>query len=254
MRKDFCWSPSKRHPLNLNNKNDLLWVILCQWDQHSDTRLHLVINGTQKNFNDKNWKEGSSGTWGQYEEGATVYFRHQFSISNPAKYSLINLEMVLQDEAIVYLNGKEVNRVSPSLQTSTVFALFPASYLVKKVNQLAISLHRSTSHSIFTPTDISFDIRLHLSTSQCLIPSIEGHAYDDEPNPDPDHPADQAFTESYVWWQSTTLPVNLYYNLYNDTFITPSLFRIGSPSTLDGRPRAFRVFGRIVDSAIITPF
>ena len=203
---------------------------------------------TQKNFNGKNWKEGSSGTWGQYEEGATVYFRHQFSISNPAKYSLINLEMVLQDEAIVYLNGKEVNRVSPSLQTSTVFALFPASYLVKKVNQLAISLHRSTSHSIFTPTDISFDIRLHLSTSQCLIPSIEGHAYDDEPNPDPDHPADQAFTESYVWWQSTTLPVNLYYNLYNDTFITPSLFRIGSPSTLDGRPRAFRVFGRIVDS------
>lgn len=204
----------------------------------------------EKKFNDKDWKEGSSGVWGQYDEGSTVYFRQQFFVSNPAKYSLILIDMVVQEEAVVYLNGKDICRFSQSAEVMRASALVPTIYLVKKVNQLAVSLHRPTSLlDLSIPVNITFDMRLHLSTSQCLIPSLSGQAFDDQPNPDPSHSASDAFTDSFLWWLSTTLPVNLYYILDNNTFISPSVLRIGTPSSLDGRPRALRVYGRVVDQS-----
>ena len=103
----------------------------------------------------------------------TAYFRHTFSLSNVGELTSLDLEIVRDDGAVVYLNGTEIVRtVMPSgsinyltRATSTIagnaedawngFALDPAS-LVEGTNVIAVEIHQKHPVS----SDASMNLRL----------------------------------------------------------------------------------------------
>jgi hypothetical protein len=73
----------------------------------------------QPGFNDASWASGSAELgYGDGDENTTVsygpnssnkyittYFRHAFTVSNPAQYSSLYLEWMRDDGIVIYLNG-----------------------------------------------------------------------------------------------------------------------------------------------------
>jgi hypothetical protein len=102
----------------------------------------------------------------------TTYFRHTFTVPDPARYTDLTLRLNRDDGAAVYLNGTEIARdlLNPDAlfsdpATGTVggatenqFFPFsvPASLLVAGTNVLAVEVHQNNS----TSSDISFDLEL----------------------------------------------------------------------------------------------
>jgi hypothetical protein len=103
----------------------------------------------------------------------TYYFRHTFSVANPANFTSLKLHFLIDDGAVFYLNGHEIYRTSnmPSgTITSTTQALsavgdattisqaidVPVSYLVAGNNLLAVEVHQSGTGS----TDVVFGMTL----------------------------------------------------------------------------------------------
>jgi len=132
-------------------------------------------------FNDGSWP-GGAGQFG-YGDGdevttlqssrITYYFRRTFSVVDPADLTALNVDLLYDDGAIVYINGNEVHRTSrmPSgsvnyLTTTTQaspdnsqesFSVNPASAgLVAGENTIAVEVHNRSSGS----SDISFDLQL----------------------------------------------------------------------------------------------
>lgn len=111
----------------------------------------------------------------------TTYFRHTFSVANPASISSLILRLVRDDGAAVYLNGTEVFRDnlppdplnyltqatnavedSPILITSVNPAL-----LIPGNNVIAVEIHQSTN----TSSDISFDLNL-IHNAPTVAPNV----------------------------------------------------------------------------------
>jgi hypothetical protein len=103
----------------------------------------------------------------------TTYFRHVFTVANPEEYALLDLRMVRDDGAVVYLNGKEVFRTNlPSHEiTYSTLALLgvtgddesfryqrtlDASLLLPGRNVLAVEVHQANPES----SDLSFALAL----------------------------------------------------------------------------------------------
>jgi len=138
-------------------------------------------------FNDSTWPSGPAQLgYGDGDEATTVsygpnasakyittYFRHAFTVSNPAVYQSLTLRLMRDDGAVVYLNGTEVYRTnlpSGSITSSTLASTAIAdaaedafqqttvspSLLVAGTNVLAVELHQSSGASI----DISFALEL----------------------------------------------------------------------------------------------
>ena len=220
------------------------------------------VNGkwTTASFNDHKWEEKKAGEWGVFDASHyTAFFRARFSVSDPAKYALLLLEMHLRNSAEVYLNGQLIRTYSQTVegagQNVTLSRMISATtFLVKGTNVLAIKLHARFSPSSSSPSSsmdddepILFDLRVHLTTTMCLTPQIDGLAMDDQANPDPSYPPSQAFGDHYSWWKGKQLPVNLRYFPENDFFIQPAQMRIATSSYDDGIPYSFRVYGQLVD-------
>ncbi|MEE8451472.1 MAG: alkaline phosphatase, partial [Thermoguttaceae bacterium] len=103
----------------------------------------------------------------------TTYFRHSFEVTGAADYSDLDLGVMRDDGAIVYLNGQEVARSNmptdpisyATFASATVggadettffsFALDPA-LLVEGTNVLAVELHQAN----LTSSDLGFDLEL----------------------------------------------------------------------------------------------
>lgn len=147
-------------------------------------------------FNDAGWGAGPAELgYGDGDENTvvsygpsqnnkfiTTYFRHSFSVANPASYAVLRLRVRRDDGVVVYLNGNEVFR--SNMGSGPVFfdtrasnagddgrTLFlgnvnPAS-LVSGNNVLAAEIHQESSGS----SDISFDLELVGSTDN-NAPSI----------------------------------------------------------------------------------
>ena len=119
----------------------------------------------------------------------TTYFRHTFSVADPARYTDLTLRLNRDDGAAVYLNGTEIARdlLNPDAlfsdpATGTVggatenqFFSFsvPASRLVAGNNVLAVEVHQNNS----TSSDISFDLELlgtlpGVGNSVTLLPGV----------------------------------------------------------------------------------
>jgi hypothetical protein len=101
----------------------------------------------------------------------TTYFRHSFNVASPALYQGLSFKLLVDDGAVVYLNGTEIIRRNLPLgeityQTlasaaiggtgETTFSEYtvPGSLLVAGSNVIAVEVHQSAPDS----SDLSFDL------------------------------------------------------------------------------------------------
>jgi len=112
----------------------------------------------------------------------TTYFRKSFTVNAPASIPQLQLALLRDDGAVVYLNGVEVARsnmpagaigaatpastaVSGAGETSFFGFPLPAELLVAGANLLAVELHQSGA----TSSDISFDASLRVTAATPLV-------------------------------------------------------------------------------------
>jgi hypothetical protein len=151
---------------------------------------------TALGFNDAGWSNGPAQLgYGDGDErtvvgfgpntGAkfiTTYFRRAFNVSDPTAFSALNLRLLRDDGAVVWLNGSEIycnnmpagpityaTVASSSVPDETAFYPSPVNpgYLVFGNNVVAVEIHQSVG----TSTDISFDFDL-LGVQSYLAPLI----------------------------------------------------------------------------------
>ena len=129
------------------------------------------------NYDDSTWNSGQTHMgYGDNDEVTTVkngirtlYVRKSINISNPSLYESAAIDLVFDDGAIVYVNGKEISRLNmPSgVVTSSTFAssvgeengevrITLNNELIQGKNTIAVEIHQESS----TSSDISFDLSL----------------------------------------------------------------------------------------------
>jgi len=103
----------------------------------------------------------------------TTYFRHAFNVANPSSYASLSLELLRDDGAVVYVNGREIFRdnmpsgtigyrtkasssMGGAAESTFYRATIAASNLTAGANVLAVEVHQSSTNS----SDISFDLIL----------------------------------------------------------------------------------------------
>ena len=148
-------------------------------------------------FDDSTWKSGKSQLgYGDGDEATivsygsnsnskfiTTYFRKAFSVANPANITALQLQLLRDDGAVVYLNGQEIVRSNmpagtigyTTLAPETIggadestfasFAINPA-LLVSGTNVIAVEIHQSVN----TSSDVSFDLKLDAVSSNVQPP------------------------------------------------------------------------------------
>ncbi len=149
-------------------------------------------------FNDASWATGNAELgYGDGDETTSVsygpspsnkyittYFRKTFTVSNPSQFYSLNLEVVRDDGAVVYINGTEVWRdnmpsgvISSNTMASSAIALgsesawnqvsISSTYLVAGNNTIAVEIHQESGGS----SDISFNLKLdgNLSPSSATV-------------------------------------------------------------------------------------
>ncbi|MBN8697271.1 MAG: metallophosphoesterase [Bacteroidetes bacterium] len=138
-------------------------------------------------FNDLNWAVGNAELgYGDSDEATTVsygvdgnnkhittYFRKQFNVTNPLAFNSLNLEIVRDDGAVIYINGNEVwrsnmpagsidynteasNTVAWPTEDDWQAATISAGHLVAGTNVIAVEIHQDDR----TSSDISFNLKL----------------------------------------------------------------------------------------------
>ena len=111
----------------------------------------------------------------------TTYFRRSFQVSDPAAFGSLNLRLLRDDGAVVYLNGTEVFRtnmpagtigsatlastaIAGAAESSFVAAAISPALLMTGTNVLAVEVHQSDRAS----SDLSFDLELTGGASAVL--------------------------------------------------------------------------------------
>jgi len=119
----------------------------------------------------------------------TTYFRKSFSVTNPAAFTTLTLDVIRDDGIVVYMNGNEVFRNNMPTSTIAYNTLSPvaiggtdesawitttlnANTLVSGTNVMAVEIHQQAASS----TDISFNTRLNAS-STAVTPIVTRGAY-----------------------------------------------------------------------------
>ena len=155
--------------------------------KYSDVGTDLGNSWKNSGFVDASWKSGQAELgYGDGDEKTvvgygsdtnnrfiTTYFRKSFTLTDKEKVTGLNLALKYDDGAVVYLNGKELQRYnmpsgtinSGTLAVNSVsgtnestfhtFAL-GSDLLVNGTNVLAVEIHQSAANS----SDISFDLEL----------------------------------------------------------------------------------------------
>jgi acid phosphatase type 7 len=137
-------------------------------------------------FDDAAWKSGNAQFgYGDGDEATivsygpnssakyiTTYFRIPFFVSNAANYTGLQLHLLVDDGAVVYLNGTEIHRVNmptgsisyTTLATSALGTPAEATFYTSSLpntlwtgtNVLAVEVHQANN----TSSDLSFDLDL----------------------------------------------------------------------------------------------
>jgi hypothetical protein len=146
-------------------------------------------------FNDASWPSGPAQLgYGDGDEATvvsfgpnasakyiTTYFRRSFPVTNPASFASLNLRILRDDGAVVYLNGVEVFRtnmpagaigagtlaataIGGTDESTFISTVLSPSALVAGTNVIAVEVHQSDP----TSTDISFDLELVGNSSVSL--------------------------------------------------------------------------------------
>lgn len=142
---------------------------------------------TSSAFDDSAWQRGPAELgYGDGDEATvvsfgpsstskyiTTWFRKTFTVAAPGVYSALDLALLRDDGAVVYLNGTEVHRsnmpggiIGPTTLASTAVAgsaeqqffaaVLPTTALVAGNNVLAVEIHQNLGNS----SDLSFDCEL----------------------------------------------------------------------------------------------
>ena len=115
----------------------------------------------------------------------TYYFRHSFTVANPAAFAALTARFVRDDGVVVYLNGVEIARSNMPAGTVSYTTLASSavadaaesqwfdvpvdpSRLVTGTNVVAVELHQSSASS----SDISFDFELRGTEVQVPPPVV----------------------------------------------------------------------------------
>jgi hypothetical protein len=154
--------------------------------------------GNWKNpaFDDAGWSSGA-GQLGYGESGLgttinnaphyfTYYFRRTFNVQNVAQYASFLAQVIRDDGAIVYVNGKEAGRTNmdPGVvfhydtvasvssagndETNLNNIVIPVSYLVEGTNTIAVEVHQFTLGS----SDVRFDLSLEAVPTVPMVTSL----------------------------------------------------------------------------------
>ncbi len=128
-------------------------------------------------YHDTAWSEGSAQLgYGDDDEATvigdsviTAYFRQRFTVADAAIFSDLDLNLIYDDGAVVYLNGSEIWRVnmpagpidygtfsSSGSSDNATATTYVGNQLVDGENVLAVEVHQRSAGS----SDISFDFRL----------------------------------------------------------------------------------------------
>lgn len=158
--------------------------------KYNDTGADLGTLWIQSAYNDASWSSGPSQLgYGDGDEATvtsfgpdaqnkyiTTYFRKKFSVSNKSKITSISAEILVDDGAIIYLNGNEIHRVnmpagtvtyttpaSSAIANENSFTAFTVNLadIVEGENIIAVEVHQSSG----TSSDLSFDLKLSASMS-----------------------------------------------------------------------------------------
>src|SRR5690242_14806015 len=83
-------------------------------------------NWMQPSFNDSGWLSGPAELgYGDSDEATVIpfgpdsankwitsYYRHKFTVANPAAYDGLSMSLVYDDGAVIYINGRELYRIN----------------------------------------------------------------------------------------------------------------------------------------------
>jgi hypothetical protein len=103
----------------------------------------------------------------------TTYFRHAFTVADPGRFLELELRLLADDGAVVYLNGTEVVRqnlpagavdfktltttsISGTAENAFTTYRIPSTHLVAGTNVVAVEVHQSAANS----SDLGFDLSL----------------------------------------------------------------------------------------------
>ena len=128
------------------------------------------------NYDDSTWSQGNAELgYGDGDENTvindstlTAYFRQSFTVADPLLFDSLDIDLIYDDGAVIYMNGTEIWRVnmptgvvdyntlaSSNSGDNAREILSLSNNLVAGENVLAIEIHQSSS----TSSDISFDVK-----------------------------------------------------------------------------------------------
>jgi Calcineurin-like phosphoesterase/Purple acid Phosphatase, N-terminal domain len=147
-------------------------------------------------FNDSSWAAGPAQLgYGDGDESTVIgygpnpnarfitsYFRHTFTLPDPAAWTRYRIRVVRDDGAVIYLNGQEIYRtnmpagtpgyltlassaVADSAEDRSFVADVPPGRFVAGVNVLAAEVHQSGS----TSSDVSFSLELTATNAPAFL-------------------------------------------------------------------------------------
>lgn len=160
-----------------------------QWRYLADGS-NLPASWTTTGFDDSSWASGAAQLgFGDGDEATTLpggvvqyWFRHSFTVDDPSAPAL-ELDLLVDDGAVVYLNGVELvreNMASGPLgfpawpiawkeaDTENTYrtTVVPADALVAGTNVIAVSVHNASANN----ADLGFDLRLRRSDADVAPP------------------------------------------------------------------------------------
>ncbi len=156
----------------------------AEW-KYLDTGEDLVTSWLQNSFDDSGWQTGLAQLgYGDGDEATVIdfgpddrnkyitsYFRKAFEIEDTTNYISYSVSVLVDDGAVLYINGNEVCRVNMPTgeidyltlaedfsRDENAFSFFnvPRDYLVLGNNVIQVEVHQSSAES----SDVSFDCSL----------------------------------------------------------------------------------------------
>jgi hypothetical protein len=188
----------KMRKVNTTVPNNELISANSGWT-YSDWGGNLGTAWKEPGYDDQVWRTGNAelgyGDGGEntvvsYGSNAsnkyiTTYFRKTFSVADTSAFTGLELQMIRDDGAVVYINGTEVYRnnmptgtiayntlasvtVDGSAESAWITASLPKTSLHNGSNLIAVEIHQRSASS----SDISFNLKLRTTTTPVPEPEL----------------------------------------------------------------------------------
>ena len=225
------------------------YPLTVQWEKPVvfSSKLSYFVGQPKKrwsdvDFNEKDWKTASEGTWGSYDSSSTAAFRAGFKVSNDQGYTYALLLLRGEGTASIFVNGASFGKAT--LEPAACRVVIPFSFLTSGDNVIAVSLAKGASSTI------SFALSVELNTTPQLR-LTEGVASAIQAKPSPSHPAGDAFLDDDVfshYWLATTFPSELVFTFNNTQQVVN---RVHMMNSVTRQPFSMQVVGVNGDERVL---